>query len=228
MIAIDKNIAAVNARIQRACEQSSRDCNTVKLLAVSKKQPVSAIRSAVGEGIADFGENYLQEAETKIAELQEMSLKWHYIGAIQSNKTRAIASLFDWVHSVERASIAKRLSDQRPADRPPLNICLQINIDQELNKSGVAPDELLPLAHSIAGLPGLRLRGLMAIPAQGADSDTRRASFKRMRSLFDQLAERDSGVDTLSMGMSADLELAIEEGATLLRIGTDIFGPRGS
>ena len=228
MIAIDKNIAAVNARIQRSCDENSRDRNTVALLAVSKKQPVAAIRQAVAAGVADFGENYLQEAEAKITELREMSLIWHYIGAIQSNKTRAIAKLFDWVHSVDRLSIAQRLNDQRPESMPPLNICLQINIDQESSKAGFSQMQIPAVLAAVSALPRLRLRGLMAIPAADAGPDLRRASFNRMHQLFDGMRREYPQVDTLSMGMSADLELAIAEGATLLRVGTDIFGPRSS
>ena len=228
MIAIDKNIAAVNTRIQRSCDENSRDRSTVALLAVSKKQPVSAIRQAVAAGVADFGENYLQEAEAKITELREMSLIWHYIGVIQSNKTRAIASLFDWVHSVDRLSIAHRLNDQRPDNMPPLNICLQINIDQESSKAGLSPAQLPDVLAAIKALPRLQLRGLMAIPAAAAGPELRRASFTRMHLLFDTMRCDYPKLDTLSMGMSADLELAIAEGATLLRVGTDIFGPRGS
>lgn len=251
MIAIEKNIAAVRQRIKLAQAKilpdgevvtaqpenvgQSIDKNLPLLLAVSKKQPVSAINQAIDAGIGDFGENYLQEAEAKIAELQEKSLTWHYIGAIQSNKTRAIASLFDWVHSVDRLSIAQRLSQQRPLHLAPLNICLQINIDNETSKSGIAPDQLADMATAIVKLPGVNLRGLMAIPAQTTDIDAKRKSFAAMRKLFEQLRAQmaqeqssDNQFDTLSMGMSADLELAVAEGATLLRVGTDIFGPRGS
>ena len=251
MIAIEKNIAAVRQRIKLAQVKTlaegevvtslpenmgqSIDQSSPLLLAVSKKQPVSAINQAIDAGIRDFGENYLQEAEAKIAELQGKSLIWHYIGAIQSNKARAIANLFDWVHSVDRLSIAQRLSQQRPSHLAPLNICLQINIDNESSKSGIAPDQLADMATGIVKLPGVSLRGLMAIPAQTTDVDAKRKSFAAMRKLFEQLRDQldreqgsDNQFDTLSMGMSADLELAVAEGATLLRVGTDIFGPRGS
>lgn len=243
MIAIDENIAAVRSRIQRASAENLQDGNnlpsrgSISLLAVSKKQPVDAIRAAMAAGINDFGENYLQEAEAKISELKAYSLTWHYIGAIQSNKTRAIASVFDWVHSVDRLRIAQRLSDQRPADKPPLNICLQINIDHEANKAGIQPEQLAECVNDIIRLPKLRLRGLMSIPANSKDSLAKRASFAKMHLLFKEtkamianLEDDQSGArfDTLSMGMSADLELAIAEGATLLRVGTDIFGPRSS
>lgn len=244
MIAIDKNIAAVRARIECASRENLHDGNNlpnseiISLLAVSKKQPVAAIQAAIAAGIRDFGENYLQEAESKIRELQAYSLNWHYIGAIQSNKTAAIASQFDWVHSVDRLSIAQRLSKQRPEHKSPLNICLQINIDQEATKAGILPEQLAEMIVHINQLPRLCLRGLMAIPANSEDLLVKRASFAKMHSLFIEaratLANLNANngsacqFDTLSMGMSADLELAIAEGATLLRVGTDIFGARGS
>jgi len=230
MIAIDQNITDVRARIKQAATLYSRESSTISLLAVSKKQPVSAIQVAIAAGVKDFGENYLQEAELKINELREMSLNWHYIGAIQSNKTRAIASLFDWVHSVDRVSIAQRLSNQRPQALEPLNICLQINIDAEASKSGLLPEDVLEAVKQINDMPNLRLRGLMAIPAKSEDIQSTRASFARMYQLFEQAQQLSeaSSFDTLSMGMSADIEPAIAEGATLLRVGTDIFGARSS
>ena len=230
MIAIDQNIADVRARIKQAATLYSRESSTISLLAVSKKQPVSAIQVAIAAGVKDFGENYLQEAELKINELREMSLNWHYIGAIQSNKTRAIASLFDWVHSVDRVSIAQRLSNQRPQALEPLNICLQINIDAEASKSGLLPEDVLEAVKQINEMPNLRLRGLMAIPAKSEDIQSTRASFARMYQLFEQAQQLSDAAsfDTLSMGMSADIEPAIAEGATLLRVGTDIFGARSS
>ena len=235
MIAIDKNISDVRARIKQASTLYSRENTTIALLAVSKKQPVSAIQAAVAAGIHDFGENYLQEAEAKISELREMSLKWHYIGAIQSNKTRAIAALFDWVHSIDRVSIAQRLNNQRPAGLAPLNICLQINIDAEDSKSGLLPADVVEAVQQMNNLPNLCIRGLMAIPAKSLDIQATRASFARMRELFEQVQQLQhqqlgdsSSFDTLSMGMSADIEPAIAEGATLLRVGTDIFGARSS
>ena len=170
MIAIDQNIADVRARIKQAATLYSRESSTISLLAVSKKQPVSAIEIAIAAGIKDFGENYLQEAELKINELREMSLNWHYIGAIQSNKTRSIASLFDWVHSVDRISIAQRLNNQRPEGLEPLNICLQINIDAEASKSGLLPEDVLEAVKQINDMPNLCLRGLMAIPAKARDT----------------------------------------------------------
>lgn len=230
MIAIDQNIAYVRDRIKQAATLYSRESSTISLLAVSKKQPVSAIQAAIAAGIKDFGENYLQEAEQKINELREKSLNWHYIGAIQSNKTRAIASLFDWVHSVDRVSIAQRLSNQRPLALEPLNICLQINIDAETSKSGLLAEDVLEAVKQINEMPNLRLRGLMAIPAKSEDIQRTRASFARMHQLFEQAQKISdaSSFDTLSMGMSADIEPAIAEGATLLRVGTDIFGARSS
>ena len=230
MIAIDQNIADVRARIKQAATLYSRESSTISLLAVSKKQPVNAIKVAIAAGIKDFGENYLQEAELKINELREMSLNWHYIGAIQSNKTRSIASLFDWVHSVDRVSIAQRLSNQRPEGLPPLNICLQINIDKEASKSGLLPEDVLAAVQQINDMPNLCLRGFMAIPAKSDDIQSTRASFARMYALFEQAQQLSdvASFDTLSMGMSADIEPAIAEGATLLRVGTDIFGARSS
>jgi pyridoxal phosphate enzyme (YggS family) len=230
MIAIDQNIADVRARIKQAATLYSRESSTISLLAVSKKQPVSAIEIAIAAGIKDFGENYLQEAELKINELREMSLNWHYIGAIQSNKTRSIASLFDWVHSVDRISIAQRLNNQRPEGLEALNICLQINIDAEASKSGLLPEDVLEAVKQINDMPNLCLRGLMAIPAKSDDIQSTRHSFARMYALFEQAQQLSdvSSFDTLSMGMSADIEPAIAEGATLLRVGTDIFGARSS
>jgi len=230
MIAIDQNISDVHARIRQAATLYSRESSTISLLAVSKKQPVSAIQVAIAAGIKVFGENYLQEAELKINELREMSLNWHYIGAIQSNKTRSIASLFDWVHSVDRVSIAQRLSNQRPEGLAPLNICLQINIDKEASKSGLLPEDVLAAVEQINDMPNLCLRGLMAIPAKSDDIQSTRASFARMYQLFEQAQQLSDAAsfDTLSMGMSADIEPAIAEGATLLRVGTDIFGARSS
>ncbi len=200
-----------------------RDAATVGLLAVSKTQPAAAIREAFAAGLRDFGENYLQEALDKQVELDDLPLIWHFIGPIQSNKTKAIAEHFDWVHSVDRLKIAQRLSDQRPATLPPLNICLQVNVSGEASKSGCTPQELGPLAEAVAAMPQLRLRGLMCIPAPTEDPAEQRAAFARLRLLRDELA---LDLDTLSMGMSQDLEAAIAEGATWVRIGTALFGAR--
>ncbi len=200
-----------------------REPATVGLLAVSKTQPAAAIRDAFAAGLRDFGENYLQEALDKQAELSELPLTWHFIGPIQSNKTKSIAEHFDWVHSVDRLKIAQRLSDQRPAELSPLNICLQVNVSGEASKSGCAPEELLQLAQAVAAMPQLRLRGLMCIPAPSEDPAEQRAAFARLRALRDELP---LPLDTLSMGMSQDLEAAIAEGATWVRIGTALFGAR--
>lgn len=229
MIDIERNIAGVKGRIQQAISKSLRDDLNVNLLAVSKNQPASAIITAHASGLSDFGENYVQEAEAKIRELSTYSIKWHFIGEIQSNKTRFIAEHFDWVHSVDRLKIAQRLNDQRPIDLPPLNICLQINIDNEASKAGIREESLADLITAIQSMPNLCLRGLMAIPAPIATAAKRSSnSFARMRVLFDQHQQQLGAeeFDTLSMGMSADLELAVAEGATLLRVGSDIFGPR--
>ncbi len=223
MSTIEKNIAKVAARIREAAQAVNRDPATVGLLAVSKTQPAAAIRDAAGAGVRDFGENYLQEALDKQAELSDLSLVWHFIGPIQSNKTKSIAEHFDWVHSVDRLKIAQRLSDQRPTQLPPLNICLQVNVSGEASKSGCAPEELHPLAQAVAALPNLRLRGLMCIPAPSDDPAEQRAAFARLRALRDELPLT---LDTLSMGMSQDLETAIAEGATWVRIGTALFGAR--
>jgi len=223
MSTIEKNIAKVAARIREAAQAVGRDPASVGLLAVSKTQPATAIREAAEAGVRDFGENYLQEALDKQAELSELPLTWHFIGPIQSNKTKSIAEHFDWVHSVDRLKIAQRLSDQRPAELPPLNICLQVNVSGEASKSGCAPEELLQLAQAVAAMPQLRLRGLMCIPAPSEDPAEQRAAFARLRALRDELP---LPLDTLSMGMSQDLEAAIAEGATWVRIGTALFGAR--
>ncbi|QLF94196.1 YggS family pyridoxal phosphate-dependent enzyme [Pseudomonas sp. ABC1] len=222
MSTIAKNIAKVVSRICDAAQVSAREAASVGLLAVSKTQPAHAVREAHEAGLNDFGENYLQEALDKQRLLDDLPLVWHFIGPIQSNKTRAIAEHFDWVHSVDRLKIAQRLSDQRPAHLPPLNICLQVNVSGEDSKSGCAPEEVAPLAAAVAQLPNLRLRGLMTIPAPSDDLAEQRAAFARLRHLL----EREDGLDTLSMGMSQDLESAIAEGATWVRIGTALFGAR--
>lgn len=196
------------------------------LLAVSKTRPAEDIRAAHALGINDFGENYLQEALPKIEALQALGLTWHFIGPIQSNKTRPIAEHFDWVHSVDRDKIARRLNEQRPADAPPLQVCLQVNVSGEASKSGVSPAELPALAEAVMQLPRLRLRGLMAIPAATNSDAEQRAAFAQLRGLFEELKPQAPDLDTLSMGMSGDLEAAVAEGSTLLRIGTALFGPR--
>ena len=223
MSTIAENIAKVGARIREAAQASQRNFADIGLLAVSKTKPADAIREAYAVGMRDFGENYLQEALEKQTLLADLPLIWHFIGPIQSNKTRPIAEHFDWVHSVDRLKIAQRLSDQRPAHLPPLNICLQVNVSGEDSKSGCRPDELPELAQAVAALPKLCLRGLMAIPEATDDVAAQHAAFARLRQLRDELA---LNLDTLSMGMSHDLEAAIAEGATWVRIGTALFGAR--
>lgn len=223
MSTIAENIAKVARRIRDAAQAAGRNEHAVGLLAVSKTKPPSALREAYASGQRDFGENYLQEALDKQAELGDLDITWHFIGPIQSNKTKAIAAHFDWVHSVDRLKIAERLSAQRPADLPPLNICLQVNISGEATKSGCLPEELPALASAIQALPGLHLRGLMAIPEPEEDPARQREPFAQLRELQ---ASLNLPLDTLSMGMSHDLEAAIAEGATWVRIGTALFGAR--
>lgn len=225
MSTIAENIANVHERIQRSAVGAGRDPGEVTLIAVSKTRPAGAIREAWAAGIRHVGENYLQEALDKQAQLADLPLTWHFIGPIQSNKTKSIAEHFAWVHGVDRLKIARRLSEQRPADLPPLNICLQVNISREPSKSGVLPEDLAALAAEVAALPNLKLRGLMAIPAPAPDSDSRRAPLKALREALEALP---LSLDTLSMGMSDDLTEAVQEGATQVRIGTALFGARNS
>ncbi len=223
---IEKNLAGVQRRIAAACQRYGREKSTIKLLAVSKKKSLQDIEAAFRGGQRDFGESYLQEAEDKITQLGDHDIRWHFIGPIQSNKTRSIAKLFDWVHSVDRLKIARRLSEARPDDRPPLQLLLQVNIDTDPHKSGIAPADIASLADEVVDLPRLQLRGLMAIPAMHTDFAAQREPFAAMHRLFTTLQRNHPGCDTLSMGMSADLEAAIAEGSTLVRIGTAIFGAR--
>ena len=223
MSTIAENIAKVGERIRAAAQASGRDLDHIGLLAVSKTKPAAAVREAYAAGIRDFGENYLQEALEKQTELSELPLIWHFIGPIQSNKTKPLAEHFAWVHSVDRLKIAQRLSEQRPTGLPPLNICLQVNVSAEASKSGCAPAELAALAQAVSQLPNLRLRGLIAIPAPTDDVAAQRAAFARLRELRNGLP---LPLDTLSMGMSHDLDAAIAEGATWVRIGTALFGAR--
>lgn len=223
---IQRNIANVHQRVSIAAEKVGRCAGDITLMAVSKTRSSDEVRVAVAAGVRNLGENYLQEALDKIQATGDLSAHWHFIGPIQSNKTRAIAEHFDWVHSVDREKIARRLNEQRPDTLPPLDICLQVNVSQEGSKSGVAPDDIVPLARAILELPRLRLRGLMAIPAPTNDVSAQRAAFARVMALLHSLQEIAPAVDTLSMGMSGDLESAIAEGATMVRVGTDIFGPR--
>ena len=221
-----ENITKVRHRIRLAAQKSGRAGDDITLLAVSKTRPASAVREAWAAGVQDLGENYLQEALAKMRQLEDLPLCWHFIGPIQSNKTRAIAEHFAWVHSVDRLKIARRLSEQRPESMPPLQLCLQVNISAEDSKSGATLDQLPELAAAVSELPRLRLRGLMAIPAANPDTSGQREAFSRLRQALLQLQAHYASLDTLSMGMSADLESAIAEGATLVRIGADIFGPR--
>ncbi len=226
MTTIPGNLQHVRARIATACQRAGRGVEEVTLLAVSKTFGADAVRAAAAAGQRAFGENYIQEGVEKIAALRDLGLMWHCIGPIQSNKTRLVAEHFDWVHTVDRLKIAERLSAQRPADRPPLNVCIQVNIDGGANKSGVAPGDALALARAVAALPQLNLRGLMSIPEIAPDFEAARAVHASARALFDQLNADGLGLDTLSMGMSDDLEAAIAAGSTMVRVGTAIFGSR--
>lgn len=229
-MSIAENIVKVNQRIATAAQIAQRPPASVQLLAVSKTFGADAVMEAIAVGQYAFGENYVQEAVDKIntiaAQVKDVPIQWHFIGPIQSNKTKLIATHFDWVHSVEREKIAHRLSEQRPAELPPLNVCIEVNVSGEESKSGVAPNEVLALARVITALPHLTLRGLMAIPEPTQDEVQQHASFAQMRQLFDTLKNEGFNIDTLSMGMSADLEVAVEEGATIVRIGSAIFGHR--
>lgn len=225
---ISDNIAKLVERLRLTAQKSQRDEADIRLLAVSKTRPAEAIRLACQSGLSEFGENYLQEALEKIHLLRDLPLTWHFIGPIQSNKTRPIAEHFDWVHSIDRSRIARRLSEQRPAHLSPLQVCIQVNISGEASKSGVDPAELPALARDMLELPGLQLRGLMAIPAATKSFEQQRNAFARVRGALEELRELAPDLDTLSMGMSGDMEAAIAEGATLVRIGTDIFGPRNT
>ena len=219
-------LRAVRDRLRAAERRFQRPSDAVRLLAVSKTQPAAAVAAMAAAGQTCFGENYVREALDKMAELTALALEWHFIGPIQTNKTRPIAERFAWVHSVDRLKIAERLSAQRPESLPPLNVCLQVNIDREPTKHGLDPMEVGEIAIAVIALPRLRLRGLMAIPAPAADFAAQRQAFARLRILQEQLAAAGLALDTLSMGMSDDLEAAIAEGATLVRVGTALFGPR--
>lgn len=225
-INVASNLIAVQQRIATACDAAGRSPDSVQLLAVSKTKPESMIRAAAAAGQRAFGENYAQEAVDKATALADLNLEWHFIGPVQSNKTRSLASCMHWVHGIDREKIARRLSEQRPEGLPPLNICLQVNVSGEDSKSGVSEAELPDLAAAVVTLPNLLLRGLMAIPAPAADEASQREPFRRLRELMLQLQQQYPQLDTLSMGMSGDLEAAIAEGATLVRVGTDIFGAR--
>ena len=223
---IGHNLQHVQARIVAACTAAGRDPASVSLLAVSKTFGPQAVREAHSAGQTAFGENYLQEAADKMAALHDLPLVWHCIGPIQSNKTRLVAEHFDWAHTVDRLKIAQRLSEQLPAHRAPLQVCLQVNIDGGPTKSGVAPSDALTLAREVAQLPNLVLRGLMTIPEPAPDFATALAVHRQARALFDELCAAGMALDTLSMGMTADLEAAVHAGSTMVRVGTAIFGGR--
>ncbi|SMB21194.1 putative enzyme [Sterolibacterium denitrificans] len=226
MTTISDNLQAVEERIRRALRVSARDDGSVHLLAVSKTWPAEAVRQARAAGQRSFGENYVQEGVEKIIALADPGIEWHFIGPLQSNKTREVAEHFAWVHGVDRLKIAERLSAQRPAALPPLQVCIQVNVSGEASKHGVAPAEVRALARAVARLPRLRLRGLMAIPEPSEDESLLRGRFRLLRELRDQLNAEGLALDALSMGMSHDFELAIAEGATIVRVGTAIFGTR--
>jgi hypothetical protein len=228
---IDPNTArerleATRERIETACREAGRDNASVRLLAVSKRKPAEAIRELHALGQDAFGENYVDEGVGKIAELEDLDLEWHYIGPIQSNKTKLIAAHFDWAQSIDRAKIVRRLNDQRPEHRPPLNVLIQVDLDDEQQKAGCVPEEISELAAQVADCEQLKLRGLMAIPAPREDPAEQRAVFARLRDLFETLKNDHPDVDTISAGMTGDLEAAIAEGSTMVRIGTALFGPR--
>ena len=216
----------VRREVAEAERQFGREPGSIKLLAVSKTRNAGDVLALAQLGVSDFGENYVQEARAKIGQLSGHSLSWHFIGPVQSNKTRQIAECFDWVHSVDRIKVAHRLNAARPADLPPLNICIQVNVDAESTKSGIGPDEVEQLAEQILPLSGLNLRGLMALPAPTEDFAGQRHSFLRTRRLQERLTDKGYRLDTLSMGTTGDMRAAIAEGATIIRIGTALFGPR--
>jgi pyridoxal phosphate enzyme (YggS family) len=223
---IEINLNHIHAQIVEAAVACGRDPDSVLLLAVSKRKPAGDIRCAWQLGQKDFGENYLQEAQQKMLELKDLDISWHFIGAIQSNKTRNIAEAFDWAHCIDRVKIAQRLSAQRPANLAPLNVCIQVNIDHETSKAGIDLNELPGLAKAIHQLPGIRLRGLMAIPAPRETMLEQRAAFAQLAAAMSSLQQQGIACDTLSMGMTQDMAAAIAEGSTLVRIGTAIFGER--
>lgn len=226
MPGIAENLVAVHARIDAACRAAARAPSSVQLLAVSKTQPAEAVALAAAAGQRAFGENYAQEGVAKRLALAALGLEWHFIGPLQSNKTRDVAEHFDWVHGIDRLKLAERLSAQRPATLAPLNVCIQVNISGEASKSGCAPQSTLDLCHAVAALPRLRLRGLMAIPAPVAPGADARAPYRALRDLFEQVRRAGLDLDTISAGMSDDLDAAVAEGSTLVRVGSAIFGAR--
>ncbi|MFT6276011.1 MAG: pyridoxal phosphate enzyme (YggS family) [Halioglobus sp.] len=221
-----QNVTKLTNRVRLAAQKSQRSPQDISIVAASKTRSAEIIEQAFDAGLTNFGENYLQEALEKIEQLRALKIVWHFIGPIQSNKTRSIAENFDWVHSVDRAKVARRLSAQRPDNLPPLQLCLQVNISQEPSKSGVLVQELPELMQEISELRNIQLRGLMAIPAATADTHQQLLAFGQMRELLESVQAMSSTMDTLSMGMSGDLEVAIAQGSTLIRVGSDIFGPR--
>lgn len=228
MSSITANLQAVRQRIEAAAHAAGRSSDAVRLVAVSKTFASSAVREAAAAGQSDFGENYVTEGVDKIGELRALGLTWHYVGPIQSNKTRLIAEHFDWVHSIDREKVAERLSHARGPAQGDLHVCIQVNVSGEASKSGVAPAEAASLARKVARLPRLKLRGLMAIPEPTSDERLQRSRFAQLRALRDELNREGFALDTLSMGMSADMESAVAEGATMVRVGTAIFGERKS
>lgn len=226
MSAIATNLQAVQTRISTAARAAGRPPESISLLAVSKTWPLASVIDAAAAGQRAFGENYVQEGVDKASATVDRNLDWHFIGPLQSNKTRPVAEHFAWVHSIDRLKIAERLSAQRPADLPPLQVCVQVNVSGEASKSGCHPDEALALCQAVAALPRLTLRGLMAIPEPADDEAGQRAPFRQLREIFETIRAAGLPLDTLSMGMSHDLEAAIAEGATIVRIGTAIFGER--
>jgi pyridoxal phosphate enzyme (YggS family) len=228
MGSIAENLQAVRGRISSAARDAGRDPGAVRLLAVSKTHAPARIREAYAAGQRAFGENYVQEAEAKMASLADLPLEWHLVGPLQSNKTRIVAERFQWVQSIDREKIARRLSEQRPAGLPPLEVLVQVNVSGEASKSGVAPREAPALARAVARLPRLRLRGLMAVPEPTPDAGLQRARFAELRGLYESLRREGLALDTLSMGMTDDMDAAIAEGSTMVRIGTAIFGKRSA
>lgn len=226
MSAIASNLQAVRARIAKAANDAGRSPEEVELLAVSKTWPADCVIAAARAGQRAFGENYVPEGVDKVLATVDLDLTWHFIGPLQSNKTRLVAEHFAWVHSVDRLKIAERLSAQRPTDLPPLQVCVQVNVSGEASKSGCTPAEALALCQAVAALPQLRLRGLMAIPEPADDAAAQRAPLRRLRELYESIRAAGLPLDTLSMGMTHDLEAAIAEGATIVRVGTAIFGER--
>ena len=226
MIRVTENLTLISNLLATTANEAQRDPETVRLLAVSKKQSLEKILEAAAAGQRDFGENFVQEGIDKIQKTADSRLTWHFIGHLQSNKTRPVAEYFDWVHTIDKLKTARRLSQQRPDELPPLNICLQVNIDDEAGKSGVRPTGTAELANACAELPNIRLRGLMCLPAIRTDSDAQREPFAKLRRLQEELKRGGLALDTLSMGMSGDFRAAIFEGATIVRIGTAVFGER--